>query len=68
MITEIYGIEKGLSVPSISFEEMAKARGLIFCIGGHIVTLTGATDRHKRFSIYHCKPPPNGHQVRYVEI
>ena len=44
--TEIYGIEdeKGLFVPSISLEETDGARGLNFCMGGHIVTLTGATE------------------------
>ena len=43
---EIYGIEdeKGLFEPSISLEEMDEARGLIFCISGHIVTLIGATE------------------------
>ena len=44
--TEIYGIEdeKGLFVLSISLEETYKAKWLIFCMGGHIVTLTGATE------------------------
>ena len=49
--TEIYGIEdeKGLFVPSISLEEKDKARGLIFCMGGHIVTLTGVTEGIVKF-------------------
>ena len=44
--TEIYGIvdERGLFVPSISLEETDETRGLIFCMDGHIVTLTGATE------------------------
>ena len=34
--------EKGLFEPSISLEETDEARGLLFCVGGHIVTLNGA--------------------------
>ena len=46
MCTKIYGIEdeKGLFEPSISLKETDEARGLIFCMGSHIVTLTGATE------------------------
>ena len=36
-------MRRGFFEPSISLEETDEARGLIFCMGGHIVTLTGAT-------------------------
>ena len=37
-------MRRGFFEPSTSLEETDKARGLIFCTGGHIVTLTGATE------------------------
>ena len=37
-------MRRGFFEPSISLEETDEARGLIFCMGGHIVTLTGATE------------------------
>ena len=51
--TEIYGIEdwEGLFVASISLEEKDEARGLIFCVGGHIMTLTGAPEGIFEFRI-----------------
>ena len=37
-------MRRGFFEPSISLEETNEARGLIFCTGGHIVALTGATE------------------------
>ena len=37
-------MRRGFFEPSISLEETDEARGLIFCMGGHIVTLTGAIE------------------------
>ena len=37
-------MRRGFFEPSISLEETDEAIGLIFCMGGHIVTLTGSIE------------------------
>ena len=38
-------------MPSISLEETDEARGMIFCMGGHIVTLTGLPRGFSNFDL-----------------